>query len=234
MVRTSGPFLALRAQGRVHRPQRALTGRRRARPHEVGRQGGGGTDGPCLLDALARLGHEDDVHVADVVELASSGLAHADHGEVAQVGVLPDVLPRDLQRSLEGRLGEVGQRGRRLGQGGRGVGGGQVEGRDPEELAAVPDAQGVVGGAVTGVLHGVDEFLDPLGRRAGPGLGDAAPVLGVGDEVVGQRREPPEHRQQPVTGGPGVPAGAPTSPLACARRPTLRRAAWARWRAATP
>ena len=63
-----------------------------------------------LVDALARLDDEDHVDVADVVELASAALAHADHREVGSRSPWsPQLGAGDRQRGLQRGRGQVGQ-----------------------------------------------------------------------------------------------------------------------------
>ena len=100
--------LALGPQGGVDRPERALAGVGRAGPHHAGGQGGGDGERAVLVDPLGRLGDEDDVDVADVVQLAAAGLTHPDHGEPARLGARAVLLPGDGQPGLQRRLGEVG------------------------------------------------------------------------------------------------------------------------------
>ena len=51
--------------------------------------GGGDGERAILVDPLGRFGHEDDVDVRDVVELAAAGLAHADDREPASSAPSP-------------------------------------------------------------------------------------------------------------------------------------------------
>ena len=113
------PVLALGAQRRVDLPQRPGRRRRRADPHQPGREVG--RDGGRLLlgHPVGRLGDEDDVDVGDVVQLAPTGLAHRDHREPGAVGIRPHLGAGDGQGRLERGLREVGERPGRLGQGDR-------------------------------------------------------------------------------------------------------------------
>ncbi len=74
-------LLALGTQRRVHRPQRGLAGRGRARLGHPGGQPRRHRQRLVLGHAVDGLGDVDDVHVRDVVELAAAGLAHAEHRE---------------------------------------------------------------------------------------------------------------------------------------------------------
>ena len=63
--------------------------------------------------AVHRLGHEDDVDVADVVQLPATALAHGDHGQPARLGAVGQLGPGQRQRGLEGGPGQVGELCRR-------------------------------------------------------------------------------------------------------------------------
>ena len=106
-----GPGLALGPQRGVDLPQRALGRAVRAGPHHAGREPGGRPERGVLVRPGTGLGDEDDVDVADVVELAPAALAHADHREAAQVGLVTELGTRDRQARLQRRRGEVGQLG---------------------------------------------------------------------------------------------------------------------------
>jgi hypothetical protein len=93
-VRLEGPHqrprFALGAQVGVDLPEFGFQAGLVEPAHHQHREPGGDVDGPARFQAgaLVALRHEDDVHIADVVELAGAGLAHADHGEFGQ----PDLL----------------------------------------------------------------------------------------------------------------------------------------------
>src|SRR5690606_33037149 len=89
-----------------------------------------------LVGALARLGDEDDVDVADVVELARAALAHTDHGQPRVVGV--HFRTGDREGRFERGGGEVGQLGRDLLEAGPA---GEVAGGQVGEPAAVGDPE---------------------------------------------------------------------------------------------
>ena len=80
--------LALGPQVRVDLPERWLEGELGDALHGVHREAGGD------LDGLLGLGHEDHVDVAEVVQLAGAGLAHADDRQLGR----RDVLGRGLVR----------------------------------------------------------------------------------------------------------------------------------------
>ncbi len=99
--------LALGAQRRVDRPQRALAGGCGAGAHRRGRQQRTDPQRLVLVGPVGRLGDEDDVDVGDVVELAAAGLAHADDRQPALLVSGPVPLPGDRQGRLQRRLGEL-------------------------------------------------------------------------------------------------------------------------------
>ena len=122
----------------------------------------------------------------------------------------------DDEGGLERRLGEVGEGRSRLGQACLRVGAGDVEGGDAEQLAAVLDAQGVLGGRALGRCGDRGgEQVDALLDLEVDGVDDRGPVLGSGHEVVAQRRRGTEEGEEPVSGaaglaqarGPAPPAG---------------------------
>src|SRR5665647_1611900 len=106
--------LALRPQRRVDGPERAFGRVRRTGPHQCRRKLGADDEGGRLIGNVtaSRFGHEDDVDVRDVVELASPALAHADHREPAEIYLGSNLRAGDHEGSLERGRGQVGQRGR--------------------------------------------------------------------------------------------------------------------------
>ena len=255
--------LALRSQVGVDGPDRALGGVLRADLHQRrGELGGRLQRLPLVLGRLGpvpRLGHEDHVHVADVVELVAAALAHRDHGEPAAARVLADLGARDGECRVQRSGGEV-----------RELGGGvvdpevvsEVARREPEQHPAVLHPQGVQG---FGVLHGrhrlrfggigpdctEQPLADGVRRRAGRperGVGELVPVLGMLAQVLAQRLAGPEHaratssrcprrRPPPRAARPGPPLRRPGPPArtapgrgrSCAR--SAATVAWPRRRA---
>ena len=142
-----------------------------------------------------------------VVQLAAAGLAHADHGEPGVRGTGAVLLPGDGQAGLQGRLGEP----RQLLRGSRHVPHRvrrrEVEGGDPEQLAPVGDAQGVVCGPLAPFVRpdGGDQALPQTGGAGRGRVGHAAPVVGMPDEVVDQGDRPTEDGDQPVARRAGPP-----------------------------
>jgi hypothetical protein len=210
-------------------------------PHHPGGELGGGRVGG--------LGDEHDVDVADVVQLAPAALAHRDDGQtpVAGVGALRERLRgghRD--RGLQRGGGQVGQVRRDLVDLQHGQlrlpHRGEVGGGEDEQLVAVggaqgldpggtgergPPALGAAGGRGVGVGADGPEQRPRVGRRVGRAVaGEAVPAVGVGDEVVGERRRAAEQAEQP----PPEPGGRPgarrrTRDGRAARRRGARRCA---------
>jgi hypothetical protein len=79
---------AFGAEVGVDLPDRALAGVLPAELHDGRGESGRGTDRCAVVSALDRLVDEDDVDVAEVVELAPAGLAHRHDREPAQLGTL--------------------------------------------------------------------------------------------------------------------------------------------------
>ena len=173
-----------------------------------------------VVGGVGRLGDEHDVDVADVVQLRAAGLAHGDHGEPA-VGSPGSVSAEgDGERRPQRRGGQVRELGgdvlQRQDRQRRLADGGEVGGREHEHLVAVGGAQGVDGLAVAqpgraaplgargrGGRVGADGGQqrggaggDVRGGVGGVG-GEPAPAVGVGDEVVAQRRRAAEQGEQP-------------------------------------
>ena len=129
--------LALGAEVGVDRPDGALGGVVGADLHHLGGELGGGPRGHGVRGVVDRLVDEDDVDVADVVELAAAALAHRDHREPGRGRGRTDADAGDGQGRVEGAGGQVGQ-----------LGGdvvdtdvvGEVAGGQPEQDPAVLDA----------------------------------------------------------------------------------------------
>ena len=100
--------LALRPQRRVD-----LEERLRRESHHLARHPGG--------DGVGLLGDEDDVHVADVVQLAGTTLAHRDHRQPRRLAVLAaHRAGGHLQRGGQCGVGHVRQMLADLGNGSTG------------------------------------------------------------------------------------------------------------------
>ena len=200
--------LALGTQVGVDRPDGALGGVVRADLHhrrgELGRGPHGRID---ARHALRGLGHEDDVDVADVVQLVPSALAHRDHGQAAAVRGLADLGAGHRQSGVERAGGEVGELRRHV------VDAevvGQVAGGEPQEQPSVLHPQRVLrrrvlegrhGSLVSGVgTHGSQQpGPHDVRRRAGRPdrrVGELVPLLGVPAQVLPQRLARAEHREQ--------------------------------------
>ena len=148
-----------------------------------------------VLAAVQGLGDEDDVDVADVVELAATGLAHADDRQAAGRGAVGQAGDRDGQRSRQRRAGEVGQ-----------LAGDVLDGHGADHVAGGELEQA---GAVLGAQRG-----DGLGRRE-PGPRAAGPPRQRVGRVGADRREQP--RLQPE------PAGAHGEQVVVGQRVPVRR-----------
>ena len=194
-----GAGLALGAQVGIDRPDHALRRLHRAGPHQRRGEPGRGGDGPLLVAALHRLSDEDDVHVADVVQLAAAALAHRDDGEPGRLGVRRQLRPGDGQGGVQGGPGQVRQLPRHVGQPRPA---GQVPRRGRQQRPPVGDPQRVQRGRLGRPGHRlVRARVGPDGHeQVGPqrrGLGAAPrpvvadqdpPVPRVAGQVVGKRR----------------------------------------------
>lgn len=225
-----GPLLALRAQRRIDLPEAARRRRGRADADERGGQVGADGHRLGLVDSLGRLAGKDDVDIADVVEFAAAGLAHGDDRQPCPRRPLPHLVDGQRVRCSQRRLGQVGQRRGDVGQDVGGFRGLDIEGGDGEQLAAVLDAQGVlprrrvaptrgptVAGEVAGRPRGIGcvprvgltgRGEHRLGERGDPVLDsdrgcleDIEDVIGVGDEMVGQRERTPQQPEQALPVG---------------------------------
>ena len=196
---------ALRPQVRVDREQRALAGGLRADPDHARGQPGGGVQCGVFGLARSRLGDEDHVHVAGVVELAAAALAHADHRKPGRCRAGRQLRPGHRQGRLERGRSQVGELGRGLVQGDRA---GQIPGRQVQQRAAVGGAEhpggtraglgrglGVAGGRAHRLQQDGPQFLRRgTAQRTLPA--QRPPVPRVPGQVVGQRRARAEHGGQ--------------------------------------
>ena len=166
---------------------------------------------PVARAALGRLGDEDHVHVAGVVELAPAALAHRDHGQPARRRPGRQLRAGDRERRLQRRRRQVGQLGghvvdRHLA--------GEVPGRQVQQPLAVghPQRGGRAGSgpAAPGRRHrlrgagirahgGQQRGAQLPGGRAGQRLRAAQepPAFRVPGQVVAERGAGPEHQGQP-------------------------------------
>ncbi len=211
--------LALRAQRRVHRPDRALPRVVGADPDQVGGELGADPHCRLLIVAVGRLDDEDDVDVADVVELVTPALAHRDDREPRRLTGLADAGARDGQASLQRGRGQVGELGRDVVDPDTVR---QVAGGEAEQQPAVLDAHRVDGlrvgqGRRRAVVrrvgadrleHAGAEVVRRRPRGLEGGVGQVAPVLGVPEQVVAERRARAEHAEQPPRGALVVGHGA--------------------------
>ena len=201
------PGSALRAKGGVDRPDRALGRVLGAHPHQ--RWSASSRRRPS--DARPRrcpghgLGDEDDVDVADVVQLPAAALAHRDHRQPARRRVRRQPGPGHRQRGLQRRGSQVGELG---GDDCDVEAAGQVAGRERQHAPTVRDAQRVERGPdARAPRPGVradrtqHRALSSASVGAAPRLEatQVGPVLGVAREMVAEgRRSAPQHGSQPV------------------------------------
>ena len=224
------PGLALRAQRGVHRPQacprrwppsRPAPGRPPASRRSRGR--------PARRPRrrVERLGDEDDVDVADVVELAAAALAHGDDRQPARSARRRGSSARaTARRGLERGAGEVGELAGDVRLGGGEVGRGEVDARRRRAARPVGDAQRV------------ERCRPGAGRRPArrspgrPRRRRAARAAGGGPADLGgpSARRRPAARQWPgwrgevvAEGGRGAQHGE--QPVAAAGRAAARRSA---------
>ena len=202
------PGLALGPERGVHRPDRALAGLLGADLHQRRRELGGAAQGSLLVGAVHRLGHEDHVHVAHVVELVAAALAHRDHGQPAAGRGVADLGPGHGESGVEGAGREVRELGgdvvhvEVVGE----VAAGEAE-QDPAVLhpervtrRMVLERRERLGGPGVGAdgLH--QPGADGEGRRAcrpQRGVGQLTPVLRVPAQVVAEREAHAQHAEQP-------------------------------------
>ena len=141
-----------------------------------------------LVGAGSRLGHEDHVHVAHVVQLARPGLAHPDDGQPAVLVTGPELLAGDVEGGLQRGLGQLGERLGGRWQVRNRVGIGQIQGRDPHEFTAIGHPQRVVCRCGTSRLrsHGRRQRSPQARPGRGGRVGRSDPMLRVGGEVIHQ------------------------------------------------
>ena len=183
--------LALRPQRRVD-----LEERLRGEPHHLAGHPGG--------DRVGLFGDEDDVDVADVVQLAGTALAHRDHRQPRRLAVFAaHRAGRHLQRDAQRGVGQIrqvdadlGERQHRLVLHRRR----QVEAGEHHQPVAVErpqHGQHIV--CATGRFDGVGEGgAQFVGRRQRHVSRQQVPGLRVRDQVVAQRQGRTEHTEQPA------------------------------------
>ena len=129
-----------------------------------------------------RLGDEDDIHVADVVEFAPTALAHRDDGEPAGLRVGPRSATAASSR-LERRVGEIGQPRRGLFHRRHAI---EIVGGDAKQDAPVGHPQRVERGTSGGRRS---RLGGPLSAPAVRDLQAASPP-GGGPDARPERRSP--------------------------------------------
>jgi hypothetical protein len=179
--------LALRPQVGIHLPQRRLDSQLGDAAHGLAREQRRDLDG-----TVAPVGHEDDVDVAQVVELAGARLAHADDRERCRcdlVGREARHASGELERGVECRPRVIRESRRDAVDDERAVGLLEVPRGESHEFGAVRGAQCVprrlaresldglrearsdllrAGGGVELRRHGVEAFRMPLEERRQP------------------------------------------------------------------
>ena len=168
---------------------------------------------PSSSTPVGRLGDEDHVDVADVVELAAAALAHADDGQPARRRRLGRRSARAIASAASSAApARSASSAGRLGQRRRRVGAVEVARGDAEQRAPVGDPQRVVRrpalAAPAAGADGGDERRRGARSRGAARRGSvtARPVLGVADQVVAEGRERPStasSRSWPGRGGAG-------------------------------
>ena len=153
-----------------------------------------------------RLGDEDHVDVAGVVQLAGTALAHGHHGDPARRGSGGQLRPGHRERRLEDRGGDVGQfLGHLFHGGGRGhVARGQVQqpppvrgGQRRHRLVRLPAGHRL--GQPRVRADRLQHLLTQLGRAgAAHEAAEQLAVPGVPGQVVGQAGADAEDGGQPV------------------------------------
>ena len=188
-------LLALGSQGGVDGPQRPLRARLGAGPHREVARGVPIRIAASSSTALGRLDDEDDVDVADVVELAAAGLAHPDDREPACSRPGPGTPPGRSpgrprarpRRARPARRATIGMSGA-----GRAA---HVERGDPQQPAPVLDAQHVErrSGRPPGPCRGRRHGRGPARRElvAVAAARPARPTARVRHEVVDEGVETP-------------------------------------------
>jgi hypothetical protein len=125
----------------------------------------------------------------------------------------PGLHPGDLVCRFQRRLGQVGERGGGPREFFQRVGRGEIEGSDAQKSSPVKHPEGVLWAKPVGrILDLADDASDPLLDRAGFRVGDAAPVLGVADQMIPKGDGGPEDGEQ------SLPTDAGTTQLRDERR----------------
>ena len=164
-----------------------------------------------VATASAVFAHEDDVHVADVVQFPRTAFAHRDDGQPRRRGVvLAHGGHRDVQRRGQRRVGHVGQvdadgrerQHRFVLDRGRHVERRPAPAADPGRAGAArpaPSGSGVCADTVG------ERALELGGRRQCHLLGGRVvqqmPGLRVGDEVIAERQRRTEHARTAARAG---------------------------------
>ena len=152
----------------------------------------------------AVFGDEDDVDVADVVQLAGATFAHRDDGQRRRGVRAAHRAVHHAQRRTQRGVGEVGQVATDLGERQHRLvlhGRSQIQCGEHHHPAAVEHPKRGHRRDRVVVLVGLGgEDLVQLRRcRQRDGAGQQMPDLGVGDQVITERQGRPEDREQSST-----------------------------------
>ena len=183
----------------------------------------------------ARLGDEEHVDVADVVELEPPALAHGDHGQPARLGRRSGSSPRAIARAASSVASPARRAPAAVGSNAGETG--EVPRRDHQQPPPVGLAQGLVarpvstraatGSAASGAAPTAassSRRTSSRGSAARRGTPSTDPVVGVAREVVAQRDARAQHRHQPVEdAGRRVEPGRRSAPPGRGRRPPRGR-----------
>ena len=208
-VRVDREDHAFRRSPRAHRDQAGRELRRGAQRGIHVARGAGVRAGRDPGPVTGGRGHEDDVDVAGVVQLAAAALAHGEHGDPARRGAGGQLGAGDRERGAQHRGGDVGELARDLlGAGHAGdvprgqvqdvplVRGAQGRGRvRPVQRRQVGDRVIVQGAGA----HRVQQRGPQLARGGPPdrvGAAQQVAVVRMPDQVVGEAGADPQHGGQ--------------------------------------
>ena len=102
-------LFSFRAQSGIDFPDRSLRRYLRAGPHQPCREQRCCAKGIGFVTAVCCFGDEDDIDIADVVQLPPTALAHTDDGESAGKGRFTDLVAGDGKSRFQRRVREITQ-----------------------------------------------------------------------------------------------------------------------------